>query len=176
MKIYLKPEYEINAVEQQQIFDLRRACFTDYEITNHYGKQLPTARIMTYLDTELTGHIGLMLRMVRINETERKVMGLQDVIVTEAHRGRGIMTKMIEKAESTAIRADCEFMMLFTTEPEIYERFGFKKVVVDMQWLKIHEGRNLGTGLEKVEETMVKYLGTTQMETIQSIDMLGHIF
>ena len=176
MKLILQPEYALTADHRRQIHLLRKECFTDNEITNHYGKQLPTARILVFEAALLIGHIGLMLRMIRINEEEIRTMGIQDVIVSSAYRGKGIMSQMINKAEEVAQIADCAIMMLFASEPEIYEHLGFESVVVDMQWLKIHEGKNLGTSFEKVEETMIKFLTKDHPKEILAIDMLGHIF
>ena len=176
MEISLKSEFNLTSTDYEQIFKIRKACFPEGNISNHYGKQLPTGRILVIDDDQLIGHVGLMLRMIRINNAQYRTMGIQDVVVDSAYRNKGIMTAMMDKAETLAVESNCSLMMLFSSEPKIYQRLGFNITVVEMEWLKIHEGRNLGTGREHVEEAMIKFLSVDQPKEISSIDMLGHIF
>jgi predicted N-acetyltransferase YhbS len=175
MKIGITPEYALKTSERELIYALRKSAFPEHDVTNHYGKQLPTARVLAWDEHRLVGHVALIMRMIRLNDKVYRAMGIQDVIVEAAHRGRGIMTRMLQKAEAMAVESDCSLLILFAEEPEIYEHLDFVRVVVDTEWLKIHEGRHLGIGREKVEETMIKWLHPNE-EAIEFIDMLGHIF
>ncbi len=71
------------------------------------------------------GHVGVLELPLVIGGKERKVGGLHAVCTHPAYREKGIATRLIHEAIRFA-QAKYETVLLFTSNPKFYERFGFR--------------------------------------------------
>jgi GNAT superfamily N-acetyltransferase len=100
---------------------------------------------------EVNGHIvGLAIYYYRYSTWKGKRIYLEDIIVTESHRGAGVGKLLFEEVMATVLRENCTGMMwqvLDWNEPAInfYKRF---KTRFDGEWINCHlEAADIVSGL-----------------------------
>lgn len=84
--------------------------------------------------------VGLALYYYRYSTWKGKRLYLEDIIVTEAHRGKGLGKALFDKAMEKTVQTGCTGMMwqvLDWNEPSIrfYERYGTR---FDKEWINCH--------------------------------------
>jgi hypothetical protein len=58
----------------------------------------------------------------------------------------------------------------------LYEKSGFKKISLNLAWLRIDEHKNYGVGKEQIEnEVMIKQIGK-KIWSDGPVDLLGYLF
>lgn len=170
-------EFELTKDVQEQIALLLKKCFPDTTYNGrHYFKQLPHFRFLAYEDDMLVGHVAIDYRMMRLNDTPIKVVGVIELCVLEERRNHYIGGFLLEEVEKLAKNADADFIFLFSKVGTIYKKHGFKYVENIISWLKINEYTNLGMGEEFCQnEMMVKEIADKKWET-GNLDFLGYLY
>jgi len=176
ISLKLLPEFEVDVHTHQQLTKLRNTCFEDSERKRDYFKQLPHSRLLAYKDHQPIAQIGLEHRVISANNKILRIFGLIDVCVLPTHRGVGLASGMLDHVTHLAERTSVDFLIAFATDHRIYLKNGFLLVSNYFQWLRIHEHKNYGVGIEKIEnEVMVKCIRDTQWPN-GPIDLLGYLF
>jgi predicted N-acetyltransferase YhbS len=148
------------------------AAFTG---TRTYLKQLPARRLLAYEGSQLVGHLGLEHRAIGTPEAPYEILGIVDLCVSKACRGRAIATRMLSGVEALAREKGIPFLVLFAQDRRLYERSGFLHASNPLRWVKIHEHQITGVAEEPLEELMVKAVGGVAWPG-GLIDLLGHQF
>ena len=78
---------------------------------------------------------GPIIGCVRLFEIEPTSLVLEDVLVAEAHRGKGVGTQLINATMNS--RGGTMYLCCHDGMPEYYERFGFSLVAFEDQPLAI---------------------------------------
>ncbi|MBK8352401.1 MAG: GNAT family N-acetyltransferase [Saprospirales bacterium] len=96
-------EFELTKDVQEQIALLLKKCFPDTTYNGrHYFKQLPHFRFLAYEDDMLVGHVAIDYRMMRLNDTPIKVVGVIELCVLEERRNHYIGGFLLEEVEKLA--------------------------------------------------------------------------
>ena len=103
------------------------------------------------------------------------ILGIIDLCVAEAHRGRGTATQMLLWVEALARETSVPFLMLFAQDRRLYNRNGFIHGTNPLRWVKIHEHEIIGIGEEALAELMVKAVGEKAWPE-ERVDLLGYQF
>ena len=176
MQIIERIEYAIGPDWHDQITSLRNACFPDCVQDRSYFKQLPHFRLLAFEGEQLVGHLGIDHRMMTWGGVPSPVFGVIDLCVHSEARGQGIATRLLQRAEEIAQKAEIEFMVLISQAHRLYQRNGYVAVSATCSWLRIDEHTNYGVAVERFEEElMIKGL---QGKSIPDgpVDFLGYMF
>ena len=141
-----------------------------------YFKQLPHARLLAR-QPELVGQVGLDLRILRVGSEVVRVLGIIDLCVAPAQRGRGLATRLLQAAEATAADWGAEFLVLFADSPTLYQRNCYHSPdPAQFTWLGIEDRTSCGR-LER------DFSGTLWCKSVSGkvwppgpIDLLGYLF
>ncbi|MFX3649716.1 MAG: GNAT family N-acetyltransferase [Paenibacillus sp.] len=142
-----------------------------------FFKQIPQGRILAFtLDNQLVGQVGLDYRMMNLNGTPIRVLGIIDLCVSPAVRSQGIASLLISEVERVA-QGRVDFVLLFADHDELYRKNGFKTVSNTCKWLKIdHETlTTVGVGTQMVEGLMIKEVGSVPWDEGE-LDFLGYLY
>ena len=169
-------EYEIDTALEQQILELRRACFEDSARDRIYYKQLPHHRLLAHHSDQLIANIAIDHRVITIDCKPYKIFGLIDVCVAPQYRNQGIASALLEEITERGEQYGIDFLVLFASDSRIYEKNGFHLVDNYFQWLRIDEHQNYGVAIERIDsEVWIKALGNQQW-TQGPVDLLGYLF
>lgn len=176
MRIEQYIEHDIQSDTHGQITVLRNACFPDCQHERSYFKQLPHFRFLAFTDGMLIGHLGIDHRMMSFNHIPHSVFGIVDLCVHEGYRNRGLGLKLLSAAESLAMRADVDAMVLLAQDSRLYEKHRFVKLESVCQWLRVEEHTNFGVAVEEIkDELMVKPIASGFF-ACGPVDFLGYMF
>lgn len=175
-----KSEFELTPDDKTQINRLLSAVFTD---TNYRGqayfKQLCHHRLLLWQGAQLIGHLGIDYRVMNLNGQEVTVWGVAGLAVDPALQGKGLGTQLMQEFEriATAHKHNIDFLFLVTDVPAFYERLGFTKTTLTIQWLKIYQGKNYGLANEQITDCdlMFKKVGDKDWSD-GVLDMLGYMY
>ena len=161
------------------IQSLLSECFQpDYPTSRIYYKQLPHARILAFNEEdELVGHAGLDYRVMNVNDTRVRVLGIIDLCVSPRFRSQGIGSRILLEVESYCQNRDVDFLLLFADQKDLYERNGFSSPHNKCRWLKINDQNqtSIGIGNEYIEELMIKEVGDREWSD-GDLDLLGYLY
>jgi GNAT superfamily N-acetyltransferase len=172
-------EHAIDPPTRGAITALRNASFPDAAVPRDHYKQLPHWRLLAW-DGEpggtLVGHLGVEHRMVRLDDTPRRIFGVVDLCVLAGHRGRGLAGRLLASLEATARAHGVEALMLVAADGRLYRRHGFVPADARATWLRLHEHRQLGIADESLAgELWIKPL-VAGLAAPRRVDWLGHLF
>jgi GNAT superfamily N-acetyltransferase len=175
-ELELVEEVSLPPEREAEIVALLTVCFDDYPARAYY-KQLPHRRVLASEQGGLVGHAGLDLRVMSLGAEPLRILGLADVCIAPASRGRGAAGAILESCQRVATDARCDFVVLFADDPRLYERHGFVRKPNRCQWLKLHEHRTLGLGHRALPDAlMVRPVGSRQWDDGAELDLLGFMF
>jgi GNAT superfamily N-acetyltransferase len=143
--------------------------------TRTYAKQLPARRLLASEQDRIVGHLGLEHRVIGTETGPLEILGIIDLCVAEAHRGRGTATQMLRWVEALARETSVPFLMLFAQDRRLYNRNDFIHGTNPLRWVKIHEHEIIGIGEEALAELMVKAVGEKAWPE-GHVDLLGYQF
>lgn len=75
---------------------------------------------------EIVAHAAVKPMIVKTPVGVFKVAGLGSVVTEDRHRGQGHSTRIIESCLDAAVKADCDFAILWTDLYDFYRRLGFE--------------------------------------------------
>ncbi|WP_064094011.1 GNAT family N-acetyltransferase [Rossellomorea aquimaris] len=179
MKINKIFEMDIHDGMKEEIQSLLSECFQpDYPTSRIYYKQLPHARVLA-LNEEgvLVGHAGLDYRVMNVNDTPVRVLGIIDLCVAPRYRSQGIGSRILLEVESFCQNRKVDFLLLFADQKGLYERNGFSSAHNKCRWLKINDQNQttIGIGYEYIEELMIKEVGEREWPN-GDLDFLGYLY
>ena len=176
MKIKRIIEFDISRELHQQITELRNSCFPENAKPRSYYKQLPHFRYLAFAEDLLVAHLGVDYRVIRVGDSVFKIFGVIDLCVKYSYRQQGIASKLLSSLTGLAREKSIEFLFVVVKDNRIYLKNGFDDISNYCSWLRIHEHKNYGVAVEKIEgEFMVKQTGDKQWEN-EPIDLLGYMF
>lgn len=179
MRIYKKPEYEINIELAKKIQGLLTECFPDiYPKNRTYFKQLPHFRFLAInKESDLLGQVGLDYRVMNLNGKPVRILGVIDLCVSKKNRSQGIGSWLLLEIEKFCKEKNIDFLVLFAHNKKLYLKKGFKSVKNKCKWLKIdNESQNTkGIGFEILDELMIKKVGKIDWSE-GDLDFLGYLF
>lgn len=178
--ITFKSEFELTPDEKTQINRLLSSVFTETDYRGQaYFKQLCHHRLLLWQGDKLIGHLGIDYRVMNLNGQEITVWGVIGLAVDPALQGKGLGTKLMLEFERIAVahKHNIDFLFLVTDVPAFYERLGYSKTTLTIQWLKIHQGKNYGLGNEPITDSdfMFKKIGDKDWSDGE-LDMLGYMY
>ena len=170
-------ELDLETEVQQQIAALVQQVFPESEYQGRfYFKQLAHSRLLVSDDGKVVAHAGLDYRLMRMNETPVKVLGIIDLAVAPDYQGRGLGGLILKKAEEIARNSalGVDFLFLVADIHDYYRKFGFELAVTQVQWLTIDQHQNHGV-LDKYFDDclMYKQVGALNWQN-GNLDMLGY--
>ena len=170
-------EFALDRSTREEIRVLLRACFpgATFARTRIYAKQLPSRRLLASEQGRIVGHLGFEHRVVGTEIGPLEILGIVDLCVLEAHRGRGTASQMLNWMETLAGEASVPFLMLFAQDRRLYDRNGFIHGSNPLRWVKIHEHEIVGVGEKPLAELMVKAVGEDTWPA-GLVDLLGYQF
>jgi len=168
-------ELDVDAKTHDAIAALRNLSFPGYEVDRSYYKQLPHYRCLQYDGETIIGYMGLDYRAIRVGETAFKTLGVIDLCIAQSKRGHGLATEMLEALTELAKAKDVDFIMLMSSNQNLYAKNGFQRIETQAQWLKIHEHQNLGIADDFLDDLYVKATGSKQWPT-EPMDWLGYMY
>lgn len=176
MKIIRIIEFDIEKKVHNQIKNLRNICFPETQSQYSYYKQLPHFRYLAFEESVVIAHLGIDHRVISVGNSIFSIFGLVDLCVMPKYQKKGIATKLIALLTDLAKEKSIDFLFLLASNKKLYFKNGFKVVSNYCSWLKIHEHKNYGVAVEKIEnEFMIKQIGTkTWLD--EHIDLLGYMF
>ncbi|WP_339242425.1 GNAT family N-acetyltransferase [Paenibacillus sp. FSL R5-0517] len=178
MKLIKTYDVELSEEWSTLLQELLVASFPEvYPKDRLFFKQIPQSRVLAFTpDNQLVGQVGLDYRMMNLNGTPIRVMGIIDLCVSPAARAQGIASLLISEVERMA-KERVDFVLLFADHEELYRKNGFKTVSNTCTWLKInHETlTTVGVGTQKVEGLMIKEVGSRLWEEGE-LDFLGYLY
>lgn len=172
-------EFELKPVEITQLNLLLTTVFTTNYNGRAYFKQLCHYRLLLWLDDKIIGHLGIDYRVMNLNNEIVTVFGVVGLAILPTHQGKGYGTRLMREFERIAVmhKGNIDFLFLVTDVPAFYERLGFTKTRLTIQWLKIHQGKNYGLGNEHITDSdfMFKKIGDKDW-CDGELDMLGYMY
>lgn len=176
MEIIKLNEYDIDNKLEESLKSLLTESFTDvYPLDRIYYKQIPHFRYLAYDEETLIAQVGLDYRIMNLNGSNIKVLGIIDLCVKEQYRGKNIASVLLNKVEEFARIHNLDFLLLFADRETVYQRNGFVHANNICKWLKINEHKTLGVGEEEIDELMIKKVGHKDWED-GYLDMLGYLY
>jgi ribosomal protein S18 acetylase RimI-like enzyme len=177
MKIVRKIEFDIEPDAHKQIIELRNLCFPDNHKNRSYYKQLPHFRYLTYDNDFLIGHMGVDHRVISVGDSIFKIFGVIDLCVLPNYRGQGIATQLLTLLSTLAEEKAIDFLLLVADSDKLYTKNGFSYISSYCSFLRIHEHKNYGVALEKIDnDFMIKPIGTKTWNQSELMDLLGYRF
>ncbi|AKF06721.1 GNAT family N-acetyltransferase [Sandaracinus amylolyticus] len=88
-------------------------------------------------DARALSLVGVLRLPMRVNGRDVTLAGIHGVCTRAAHRGRGLFRSAIDEALRFAEREIGETAILWTEEPAIYERFGFRRAFEQIATLDV---------------------------------------
>ncbi|WP_406735914.1 GNAT family N-acetyltransferase [Thioclava sp. GXIMD4215] len=154
---------------------LLNEAFPGFFEERSFFKQEPHQRVLAFQGPTLVGQIGIDRRVISIEGTPYRIIGLIDLCVTPKARRQGIGRALVQAAE--ALGQDREFAILFSDSPEIYRAWGYRPLpAAPMRWLAIDELRSHAVIEGEMSDVLlVKPLGTRKWPP-GMIDLLGYMF
>lgn len=124
LAIYEKAEHEVTNTQEMMLKD-------GFEANPVFGSYVAEANHQV---------VGIAIYYYRYSTWKGKRIYLEDIIVSESYRGKGIGRKLFEAVMATVVREECTGMMwqvLDWNEPaiEFYKGFGTK---FDEEWINCH--------------------------------------
>lgn len=175
-QIIEKIEYDIEPSLHEEITKLRNACFPSTAKDRSYFKQLPHFRYLAYEDGRLVGHMGIDHRVISVGNAIFSIFGIIDLCISGCSQGKGIASAMLERVSGLAKEKRIDFLFLVADDHRIYEKNGFKLISNYLVWLRIHEHKSYGVGIERIEkELMIKQIGE-KIWPDEPVDLLGYLF
>ena len=176
MNIEIYQEHEILTNWHEELTKLKNRCFPEHKKDRSYGKQLPHFRLISIADEKIVGHMGVDHRVIRVADEIFQIFGLIDLCVAQEQRSKGIASSMIERISTLGNKKGIDFLFLLAADYRLYEKHKFRVVDELCSWLRIHEHRNLGVAVERLEgEIMIKKIGKKEWPE-GPIDLLGYMF
>lgn len=135
-------------------------------------------RFLVWDNEDIVGHAGLDYRIMNLAGKEVKVLGIIDVAVSIKCRGKGVasvlLTEIIRFAEINTV----DFILLFTENPSLYIKQGFRIVNNNVRWLMVdHEKQiSIGVAVNKIDGMMIKEIGRKSWIDSEELDLLGYMY
>ena len=79
-------------------------------------------------DNEVIAHVGIISFDFIINNENQKGAAIHGVYVKDEYRGKGFFKELMEEALDFS-REHYDFSLLFTDQPHLYHKFGFKTTI-----------------------------------------------
>ena len=176
MKINRIIEFDISKELHQQITELRNSCFPENSKPRSYYKQLPHFRYLVFIEDTLVAHMGVDYRVIRVGDSVFTIFGVIDLCVEQSYRRRDIASKLLSSLTALAKDKSIDFLFVVVKDNRIYSKNGFYSISNYCSWLRIHEHKNYGVAVEKIQnEFMIKQIGNKQWVD-KPIDLLGYMF
>lgn len=177
MRIEQNLEMTISESMDTELINLLQHAFPSIYPNRRYFKQLPHLRLIAYENQRIIGQVGLDFRVMNMDGTPIHVLGIIDLCVREAVRGRGVGRALMEKVIALGEEYPIDFLLLFADRPDLYERIGFQKVSNTCTWLQINDENQTtrGIGEARFEELMIRQVGDKRW-TDGKLDLLGYLY
>ena len=177
MNIRIVDEFALEQREQSAIQALLKQSFPEAPSYSQriYYKQLPHFRVLVELGGSIVGQCGIDHRVISTATGPSTIFGIIDLCISEKHRQQGIASELLRWVERKGESHGVDFLMLFATDPRVYEAVGYSQKCNSLRWMKIHEHESLGIADEPVEELMVKSVRGKEWPT-GTVDLLGYLF
>lgn len=176
MKTIKINEYDIDNKLEKSLQNLLIESFPDvYPHNRIYYKQIPHFRYLAYDEETLIAHVGLDYRVMNLNGSPIKVLGIIDLCVKKEYQGKNIASILLSNIDEFSRMHYIDFLLLFADIETVYLRNGFVLVKNVCSWLKINEHKTLGIGEEETEGLMIKKIGYKDWED-GYLDMLGYLY
>jgi N-acetylglutamate synthase-like GNAT family acetyltransferase len=176
MKIDIYQEYEIPTKWHEELTTLKNRCVPEHQKDRSYFKQLPHFRLICFADNKIIGQMGVDHRVIRVADEVFQIFGLIDLCVAEEQRRECIASSMLEKIFNLGRNKGIDFLFLLAADSSFYEKHDFRVIDDLCSWLRIHEHRNFGVAVERLEgEIMIRKIGEKVWPN-GPIDLLGYMF
>ncbi|MEM9916766.1 MAG: GNAT family N-acetyltransferase [Bacteroidota bacterium] len=176
MKIIRQEEYSIAMEVHAQIHDLFVSCFADYPEDRTFFKQLPSFRYLAFEGKQLIGHMAVDHRVMNIDGTPCRILGVADLCVHPQHQSNRLGTQLLQQLEQLGRDNGIDFIVLMAKDYGVYENNGYQLVDNSCKWLLIQNFQTLGVAKRRLEGClMYKALGDEKWGA-GTIDFLGWIF
>jgi predicted acetyltransferase len=121
--------------------------------------------------------MGVDHRALSLGDSVFKIFGVIDLYVLSSHRRRGIATQLLTLLSTLAAEKFVDFLLLVADSDKLYAKNGFRYISNYCSFLRIHEHKNYGVALEKIEnDFMIKQIGTKTWNQSELMDLLGYRF
>lgn len=130
------PEYladaSVDAAMDGKIRALLTTCFTGpqdevFKARRYFKAPYPHRWIIDDGQGGLAAHVGAHERRVRAEGRSYRVIGIAEVCVLPAYRGRGLVGAILREIHAWAVRQGFEFSVLFGV-PGVYGSSGYRSV------------------------------------------------
>ena len=176
MKISRITEFDISKELHQQITELRNSCFPKNSKPRSYYKQLPHFRYLVFIEYKLIAQMGVDYRVIRVGDSIFAIFGVIDLCVEQNYRQQGIASQLLSSLTALATDKSVDFLFAVVKDNRIYSKNGFQNISNYCSWLRIHEHKNYGVAVEKIQdEFMIKQICDKQWVN-EPIDLLGYMF
>jgi GNAT superfamily N-acetyltransferase len=122
----------VDARLDAEIRELLCCCFTApeharFKTQRYFYGPYPHRLLLRSADGGLIGHLGIHERVLRSGELRFLCGGIADVCIHPAHRGRGLMKRLLNEAHDWMRARGCSFSVLFG-DSAIYRSSGYRPV------------------------------------------------
>lgn len=169
-------EYTIDPTMNSEIRALLESSFPGFFRDRIYYKQVPSFRCLVRCHGKIVAQVGVVYRVIRVGERAVTIFGLADLCVDEAHRGKGLASRLLEEVESLALLHHIDTLVLLADDHRLYLGHGFEAVKRPCTWLGIDEHRSLGMRSQNLGDCLLVKLLDDQPWPQGEIDFLGFLF
>ena len=131
-------------------------CFPDQPVFQgqRFYKELPQYRWYCEIENEIVAHTALHEKVVKTDIGDIKIGGIAEVCVHPKYRGKGLVKKMLEKANKYSINQGYKFSVLYGEE-KVYKSSGYVTIYNEVRYLDHVSGE---WKVEEAKDAMVKKL------------------
>jgi len=176
LKIQTKTDAQLSQKEHTQILSLLNASFDNIFPNRIFFKQIPHERILVKENDTVVGQVGIDYRAMNLGGRLVDVVGIIDLCVADAHRGKGIGTQLLQSVDNQ-YKAKADFILLFADEHKVYLNNGFQLANNKVTWLGIDEGKTIGVISKNMGDClMYKPIKQGATWTEDDLDMMGYLY
>jgi len=168
-------EMRLTAEFEQEIAALLEEPFHGVFGTRTFFQNRHHVRFTAHKDAALVGHLAVALRAVRLGNDLLDVIGIAEVGVSKAHRGKGIARQMMAAALEEGRRSPASFALLFG-DAKIYSGMGFAKATNPVTSTGFEAARTGETITETEHPLMVCRLTDQVWKNDLPLDIAGFRF
>jgi len=180
LAIELIEEFKLKENSKTQLSQLLQKAFPEVNFKGrNYYKQIPQFRILLKRERKVLGQIGLDYRIMTLNDSPIKVLGVIDFAVLPTEQGKGYGTKLLLELDNIAKsnQHNIDFILLFADNSKIYTKNGYKVSDQKVKWLAIDNHINHGIFEKQLFGClMYKKIGTMEWNNKLTLDMLGYLY
>jgi len=97
--VHYLPDSDVDDALDSKLRALLGLCFGESFKNKRYCFEMPPHRWLVYDDSEIAAHLAIHEKVFKVEGKEEPFLGVAEVCVAPAYRGRGLVREMLKNAE-----------------------------------------------------------------------------